>query len=108
MIDRLGQAGIHTLVAFRAQSALQAALGFLLGLLLAEPEGDFQKVALPRRRIQTADRGARLLDLLADIGFIEIPFLFPAFGQIQPIDEAMNALGGLLATATASTTDLGP
>ena len=98
MVDRLGQAGVHALVAFGADPALEASIGFGLGLFFVIAERDLQKVAFPGLRIEAPDRRPLFVGLLAQIvGFDKVPLLLSALGQIQAVDEAVDAFGHLFA-----------
>jgi hypothetical protein len=108
VVDRIGQAGIHTLVALGAEPALEATIGFGLGLLLVIAEGDLQKIALPGLGIEAPTVVRFLLGSWLDIGFDEIPFFCRPSARSMPLMKRWILSAASLPQATASTTDLGP
>ena len=96
VVHGLGQAGLDALVAFRADAALEAALGFGQGLGLVVSQGNLQKIALPGGfGVQAAHRGPGLLGLHGHVRLFMGPLFFPALAQILIVDEPVDALGRL-------------
>ena len=125
VVDGLGDAGVHALVALGADAAAQAAVGFLLGVLLAHAGNDLVVIGPADSWIDVLHVNARgLLDvfqvglallgepdvqlrggdaqLVAHLGDVLVfqtlcPVLDPAFLHVDAVEEAVDGDGCLLA-----------
>ena len=95
MINRLCETRLYALIAFRADSTLEAAFRLLPDLFFTETEGNLIKISLAFFQGELSHGGSVHKRFFCDFRFFVSPVSFPPLFQIEAVYVTVNTLCGL-------------